>query len=477
MSALEIGRPPRRLKPLVNIVYLFLIVLLLGAGYYFLPRFEWRAPQIKITPDTDSLGLAPIEIDVSDRGTGLKSASATLNVGGTEHVLASEQFVQPTMEKKFTIGLSAKLAGVKEGPAVLRVTARDRSWWRFFRGNETVLQKNITIDITPPTIELIADDAYINFGGCGLIVYKTSPDAVTTGVKIANYFFPGYKGQTKDPAAYIAFFAQPYNVSEDEKAVVVATDKAGNTRELRLAYTLKGVNYKKSTLPITDDYIQGKVASLLNDVGARQGSPKDIFVKVNHDLRKENEDKIKTITQKSAPSKLWNGVFMQLTNSKVEANFADARTYIYKQEAIDKAYHVGYDLSVTKHYPVEAANSGNVAFTGDLGIYGNTIIIDHGLGLFTLYSHLSSIDVKPGDAIKKQQIIGKTGDTGLAAGDHLHFGVYLNGIPVLPKEWWDEKWLRDNVYGKLQSSEAEGATAANGEAAATPKRVARRRHR
>ncbi len=381
------------------------------------------------------------------------------------------------MEKKFTVALSAKLAGVKEGPAVLRVTARDRSWWRFFRGNETVLQKNITIDITPPTLELIADDAYINFGGCGLIVYKTSPDTVTTGIKIGNYFFPGYKGQTKDPSAYIAFFAHPYNVPEDERAVLFATDKAGNTRQLRLAYTLKGVNYRKSTLQITDAYIQGKVASLLNDVGARQGSPKDIFIKVNRDLRKENETKIKNITQKSAASKLWNGVFTQLSNSKVEANFADARTYVYHQEVIDKAYHLGYDLSVTKHYPVEAANSGTVAFTGDLGIYGNTVIIDHGLGLFTLYSHLSSIDVKPGDAIKKQQIIGKTGDTGLAEGDHLHFGVYLDGVAVLPKEWWDEKWLRDNVYQKLQSSEAVAAAEPEEEAKVAHKRAARHHHR
>jgi murein DD-endopeptidase MepM/ murein hydrolase activator NlpD len=478
MSALEIGRPARRLRPLINLVYVLIAAAVIAGGYFFLPRFEWRAPQIKLQPDTDTLGLTPIKIDITERGTGLKSVAAALNVGGTEHVLVSEQYDQPVMQKSFTVGLSAKLAGVKEGPAVLRVTARDRSLWRFFRGNETVVQKNVTIDITPPTVELIADDAYINFGGCGLIVYKASADAIGSGVKIGSYFFPGYKGQTKDPSAYIAFFAQPYNVPEDEKAVLVAWDKAGNTRQLRLAYTLKGVNYKKSTIPITDDYIQGKVASLLTDVGARQGSPKDIFIKVNRDLRKENEDKIKSITQKNTPAKLWNGAFTQLSNSKVEANFADARTYIYKQEAIDKAYHVGFDLSVTKHYPVEAANSGNVAFVGDLGIYGNTIIIDHGLGLFTLYSHLSSIEVKPGDAIKKKQIIGKTGDTGLAAGDHLHFGVYLNGMPVLPKEWWDEKWLRDNVYGKLQSSEAEGSTSEeNAEAAATPKKVARRRRR
>jgi murein DD-endopeptidase MepM/ murein hydrolase activator NlpD len=284
-------------------------------------------------------------------------------------------------------------------------------------------------------LELIADDPYINFGGVGLVAYKTSPDAATSGVKIGNYFFPGYKGQTKDPATYIAFFAHPYNVSEDEKAVLVATDKAGNSRELRLAYTLKDVKYKKSSIPVSDDFIQAKVAPLLNDVGARQGSPKDVFVKVNHGLRKENEDKIREVGQKTANRMLWSGPFIQLSNSKVEANFADARTYIYHDQPIDTAYHLGFDLSVTKKYPVEAANSGVVSFVGDLGIYGNTVIIDHGLGLSTLYGHLSSIDVKEGEQIKQQQIIGKTGETGLAVGDHLHFATLLQGIPVLPKEW------------------------------------------
>jgi murein DD-endopeptidase MepM/ murein hydrolase activator NlpD len=190
-------------------------------------------------------------------------------------------------------------------------------------------------------------------------------------------------------------------------------------------------------------------------VGARQGSPKDIFVKVNRALRKENEDKIRSLSEKSASTILWSGAFGQLTNSKVEANFADARTYTYQNEKIDTAYHLGFDLSVTKRYPVEAANSGIVAFVGDLGIYGNTVIIDHGLGLSTLYSHLSSSDVKVGDEIKKQQIIGKTGETGLAVGDHLHFGVYLHGVPVLPLEWWDAKWIKDNIQAKLDPSAAQ----------------------
>jgi len=477
MSALEIGRPKRRLLPGVGTFLILFVILLVAGGYFILPRFEWHKPQIKITPDTDTIGLAPLQIEVVEQGSGLKSFAAVLSSGGTEYALASEEYDQPVMQKKFTVALSAKLAGLKEGPAVLRVTARDRSLWRFFRGNETVVQKNVTIDITPPTLELMADDRYVNFGGVGMIVYKPSADAIMTGVKIGNYFFPGYKNQIKaHPDHYIAFFAHPYNVAENERASLVATDKAGNTREMRLVYELKNVKYKKSTLAISDEFIQGKVAPLLHDVGARQGSPKDIFIKVNKDLRKENEDKIRSVTEKSTPSILWHGAFNQLTNSKVEANFADARTYTYKDETIDHAYHVGYDLSVTKNYPAEAANSGIVAFVGDLGIYGNTVIIDHGLGLFTLYSHLSSMDVKVGEQIKQKQIIGKTGETGLAAGDHLHFGVYLHGVPVLPVEWWDQKWINDNIQPKLEGSAGEVAAEAK-ESKTTTAKLARKRRR
>ncbi|MGZ8255107.1 MAG: M23 family metallopeptidase, partial [Burkholderiaceae bacterium] len=216
-----------------------------------------------------------------------------------------------------------------------------------------------------------------------------------------------------------------------------------------LAYELKNVRYKKSTIPLSESFLQNKVAPLLTDAAARQGTPEDVFVAVNKNLRKENEDRITAVTKKASPSRLWQGAFTQLSNSKVEANFADERTYTWNGQPVDMAYHLGYDLSVTKNYPAEAANSGTVAFTGDLGIYGNTVILDHGLGLFTLYSHLNSIDVKQGDTVARRQPVGRTGETGLAAGDHLHYGVYLNGIAVLPVEWWDQKWIDDNITPKL----------------------------
>jgi murein DD-endopeptidase MepM/ murein hydrolase activator NlpD len=472
MSVFDSDRP-RRKVPILGVLLLIIVIGIAAGGFYLAPRFEWSSPQIRL-PDTDVLGLSSMDIAIGDPGAGLKSVTATLSAGGSDYTLVSEQYAQPVPEKKFTVALSSKLAGLKEGPAVLRVSARDASLWNFFRGNETVIQKNVTIDITPPTLELIADDRYVNFGGVGAIVYKASADTATSGVKIGNYFFPGFKGPIKDqPDYFLALFAHPYNVPADAKATLVATDKAGNSKQMTVVYELKNVNYKKSTIALSDNFLQNKVVPLLQDAAARQGTPKEVFVAVNKKLRKENEDKIIAITSKATPSILWNGAFSQLSNSKVEANFADQRTYTYNGEPVDTAYHLGYDLSVTKHYPIEAANSGNVAFTGDLGIYGNAVVLDHGLGLHTLYGHMSSIDVKVGDAVKKRQILGKTGETGLAAGDHLHYGVYLDGVAILPVEWWDQKWINDNINPKLAGKSSE--VVAEAQRAARPRKAARRR--
>ena len=445
MSAYEPDRPRRRFPALV--VLLVILAAGLVAGMIVLrPRFESQAPQIRLAPDADVIGNAPLEISVTDAGAGLKSLSIMLG----ETSIAAERFASPVAEKKASVTL-AKLPGVKEGPATLRVVARDASLWKFFKGNETVLERKITIDLTPPSVALVADDRYISFGGAGAVVYTSSADTATSGVRVGKHFFPGFPGQIKGKADHlIAFFAHPYDTPPEAKAMLVATDKAGNTREVPLAYELKDVKYRKSTITLSDGFLQAKVSVLARDPATRQAAPRELFIAVNNALRKENEARIAAVTGKASPSILWKGAFSQLSNSKVEANFADLRTYVYKGEAIDTAYHLGYDLSVTKRYPVEAANSGKVVLAEDLGIYGNTVILDHGLGLFTLYSHLSAIDVKAGDSIQARQILGKTGETGLAGGDHLHYGVYLHGVAVLPVEWWDGKWINDNIAPKLE---------------------------
>ena len=342
---------------------LILVIAAVASAVVFRARLESDPPQITLSTTAEAIGLAPFDITVRDPGSGLKSVVATISQGGAGQTLASEQFSLPAAEKKISVSLS-KVPGIKEGPAILRVTARDASLWHWLGGNEATLEKSLTVDITPPTLELIADDRYINFGGVGAIVYKPSADTATSGIKVGDRFFPGFPGVIKDhPDHLFALFAHPYDAPADARATLVATDKAGNTREMRLSYELKNVKYKKSTIAVPDAFLQNKVTPLLTDVAKRQGTPKEIFIAVNKGVRKENEDKIAQVTSKATPSILWKGAFSQLSNSKVEANFADARTYTYKGETLDTAYHLGYDLSVTKNYPVEAANSGTVAST------------------------------------------------------------------------------------------------------------------
>ena len=463
MSALESGNTRKNLTQIV-FALLFIVMIILGGGYFLAPRFERDAPQIRFTPDSGLLGLAPMEIAVSDPGAGLKSVMATLSAGGSERTLATEQFDQAVAEKKIVVAVSSKLTGLKEGPAILRVIARDRSLWNLFQGNETVVEKTLTIDITAPVVELIADDRYINFGGVGVIVYKSSADTATSGVRMGSYFFPGVQGQIKDhPDHFIALFAHPYNLGAEVKAVLVATDKAGNSQEMPLAYELKNVKYKKSTIALSDNFLQ-KITPLLSDVGARQGTPQEVFVRINKGLRKENEDKIIAVTSKSTPSMAEASAPAAARAvalmSKLIAGFA----YV-----VPGAMTPGHCISMGTRMPPskvshfeprrgvlsEPANSGSVAFAGDLGIYGNTVILDHGLGLFTLYAHLSSIDVKVGETITQRQTLGKTGETGMAAGDHLHYGVYLNGVAILPVEWWDQKWITDNIQPKLEGRTGE----------------------
>ncbi|HEY8249120.1 MAG TPA: hypothetical protein VIG70_00815, partial [Burkholderiales bacterium] len=257
--------PPRRKLPVVRILLVVVAAGLIAAGIHFRARFETQPPQVRLAPDSDVIGTAPLEISVTDAGAGLKSLSIMLG----ETSIAAERFASPVAEKKLSVALS-KLPGIKEGPATLRVVARDASLWGWFRGNQAVLERKLTLDLTPPTLEIVADDRYISFGGAGALVYKTSADAATSGVRVGKHFFPGFPGQIKDkPEHLLVFFAHPYDTPPGTRAVLVSTDKAGNTRDMPLVYELKDVKYRKSTLTLSDGFLQNTVSALAREPAVR----------------------------------------------------------------------------------------------------------------------------------------------------------------------------------------------------------------
>ncbi len=439
---------PSRFTGVAGIV--FGVVMLVAAGVFVFRQFEWHPPRIQVHPEGSTLGRRPFVVRVHDRGRGLAYVSIDMVTAGESSPIHFREFESSVESTAISVQLDPARHKLKDGSAVLTITAADRSYWSFFRGNKNRFEKNVTVDFRPPSVEVIADDRYVTQGGSGLVTYKASPDTVRSGIEIGGYFFPAYKGFLADRDAYLAFFSHPYDVSSNERAMIVAEDHAGNTRQSPLAYNVRPLRYREVKVQVSEGFIRDKIEPLLTEAGGYGGSPQDKFLKVNHELRKRNEEAIRKTCRRSAPMKLWNGRFTQLPNSAVQANFADRRFYSHGGEKIDEARHLGYDLAVTRRYPVTAANGGAVSFAGTLGIYGNTVIIDHGFGLCSLYSHLSSINVASGDAVKKGARIGRTGETGLAIGDHLHYGVYVQGVAVLPLEWWDAKWIRDNVTGKLR---------------------------
>jgi murein DD-endopeptidase MepM/ murein hydrolase activator NlpD len=229
---------------------------------------------------------------------------------------------------------------------------------------------------------------------------------------------------------------------------VIAVDKAGNERLTGINYHLNAKTFSTDRIDLTDTFLE-KIAAEFKGAFPKAGIPLEIFLKANRDQRQQDRKLISDYGRKTSPTPLWQGTFLRMPKTAALGGFAQFRTYVYQGKEVDRQTHLGFDLASLVHAEVPAANRGTVVFAGDFGIYGQCIIIDHGLGLQTIYGHLSRIGVKPGDKVEHGQIIGNSGATGMAGGDHLHYEVTISGQSVNPIEWWDAHWIKNNIAGKL----------------------------
>jgi murein DD-endopeptidase MepM/ murein hydrolase activator NlpD len=446
----------------VLLVLAFLLLIFFFAISF--KRWEGQAPIIRFDREFKSLGQSPnLSLTIDDAASGLNRVSVALRQKDQIIPLVEEKYEGPSvfefwqtgLQKSTTIELGKRIAEkykAQEGPASLSVTASDHAWRNFLRGNQSRFQRDFVFDIHPPRLEVLSAQHYINQGGSECVVYRVSPDAEASGVQVGPNFFPGYPASSSDPNLRFCLFAFAYNIPGNSTLRLVARDAAGNEAMATFWYKLFPKKFRSRSIPLDEAFLQKVVPEVMSHSPSvqDQGELIKTFVEINSKLRKANHDQIAESSRKSAPSFLWDGAFLQLSNSQVESLFADHRTYVYKGKEVDQQDHVGFDLSVTQQYPIEASNNGVVLYADYLGIYGNTILIDHGCGLISLYGHLSSIGVQPGQQVKKKDVIGRSGATGLAGGDHLHFGLFLHGVPVNPTEWWDAKWIKDHVLDRIK---------------------------
>jgi murein DD-endopeptidase MepM/ murein hydrolase activator NlpD len=358
---------------------------------------------------------------------------------------------------------------LRSGAARIVVTATRPSFLNL-RTLSTSAARDIHVRLEPPAIAILSTHHYVNLGGSEMVVYRATPADVSSGVRVGDMEYPGFPAAGAgvagvDPATRVAFFGLLYNQDLHTPIVAFARDEAGNEATARFIDNVFPKPQKKSRIELDDRFIGRVVPEILQHSPELKMAPpapgEDAivpFLAINGELRRMNAAGISALARKTAASKLWDGPFVQLGNSKVEAAFADHRTYVYKGKEVDQQVHLGFDLAVTSRVAIVAANAGTVLNASWLGIYGNCVIIDHGMGVQSLYGHLSSFDVKVGDTVTRAQTIGRSGMTGLAGGDHLHFTMLVNGQMVNPVEWWDPHWIDDRVKRKL--GEAASGTSA-----------------
>jgi murein DD-endopeptidase MepM/ murein hydrolase activator NlpD len=299
----------------------------------------------------------------------------------------------------------------------------------------------VAIDRNPPRIAVETGLTYVRRGGAGVVVYSLSEDATRDGVTVGETFFPGFPLGGRRVAVY----AVPANAPAAPAFRVVAEDAAGNLTSASWPVVLNERELPHADVRLPASFLDGKVQALAQSEGIEAGDALEAFQRINTEVRARNEARIREALAESAAERLWEGAFEQLANSKVTSRFAEQRRYYVGDAPVSEATHYGYDLASTQGAPITAAAAGRVVFAGELGIYGNCVILDHGLGVGSLYGHLSSIEAEVGKSVERGAKLGRSGETGLAGGDHLHFAVLVGGVYVDPLEWWDPGWMRGNV--------------------------------
>ncbi|MEH0022037.1 MAG: M23 family metallopeptidase [Desulfobacter sp.] len=433
-------------------------------------KYEGAAPEVNVSLPSQYLKKSyEMNLEVKDSGTGLRRVMVSLMQNGKEKVLLDKTFPPASLltlsgakvpEASFTIPVESRKYGMNDGEAVIRILVEDYSWRGWNKGNRFYEEKKVVIDTNPPQVSILTQQHNIIRGGSALVVYKVFEPDLDTGVVVGDNFFPGHNGMFPDENIYAAFFALDHTQGPGTRIFVRAQDPAGNQSKKGFYYYIKDRNFKTDILNIPDRFLERKMPGI--DVGDKEtefsSTPTPMlskFLFVNEELRRRNVERVLSVPSDTVNRVMWEGRFSRLPGAANRAGFGDRRIYKHKGKEIDRAVHLGVDLASTSNAPVGAANAGRVIMADDEGIFGNTVIIDHGFGLASLYSHLSTIKVGQGDEVSKGDIIGNTGLSGLAGGDHLHFSMIVHNTFVNPLEWWDSAWIKNNITSKIKAVKDE----------------------
>jgi murein DD-endopeptidase MepM/ murein hydrolase activator NlpD len=409
-------------------------------------HLDFDDPTVALKTPVEVVGAKTVlTVTATDQDSGLKAVKVIFSQGGQSKVVLDRTFPPgggkgETMDLPVT--LEPKALGFQEGKATLTVQVWDRSWSRLFRGHTASLSREVAIDLVPVHLTYQGVSHLLHAGGTGVICYRLNKEVKESGIMVGGRFYQGFPNPKGAKGDYVVLFAVPQEGPNTFPAELVARPSLGN--EIKQAVSLKSKprKWRNDSINLTDGFLRQVAAKKLSG-----SNPDDLlgsYLDINRNLRRVNHETFQKVCSHSSPQPLWVGAFQRFYG-KPMARFGDRRTYMFQGKAVDQQTHLGEDLASLINSPVYAGNNGVVVYAEPLGIYGDTVILDHGLGVFSSYSHLHKIDVKMGDKVQKGTVLGQTGVTGLAFGDHLHFAINLQGEFVDPLEWWDPHWIKDQV--------------------------------
>ena len=346
-----------------------------------------------------------------------------------------------------------KAPNLKEGKARLVVQAVSND----MRASTDSAAFDVDVVLTPPRV--IPDEAEhdVYQGGMELVTFTPSGSWSEAGVKVGTYSFRSF-ALPGHPDVRFSMFGYPWDLPPDTTPLVYARNLAGTEATAHFRFKLFPKKFRVRDFPV-EDALMEKLVNSVDPTGQLAPGPDLLsrFLKINGEMRRQNNQQLADLRFKTEEKILWHGPFIHW--GKEEADFADVRNYMYHGKKVDQQVHLGFDLSDNANTPVRAANDGRVVWAANLGIYGNCIVLDHGYALQSIYGHLRQIDVKVGDVVQRGQTMGFEGSTGLAGGIHLHFSMQIDGVQTNPREWWDEHWIKDRILSKLDPSRIETAAA------------------
>jgi murein DD-endopeptidase MepM/ murein hydrolase activator NlpD len=402
-------------------------------------------PVLTMTSPVAAIGQAtPVGIRVHDP-RGVRKASASIEQNGIRYPVWETTRASRTADNTWSFTAGVKTTPqLKDGSAKLIIDATSNDLLR----KSAHIEREVTIVTQPPSVTADSDQHYLYLGMADLATFSISGHWTEAGVRVGDQKFRAWPIPGGRPG-YFSLFAFAWNMPANTAPVVYASNGTGNDATSPLVFQFPKKEQPKYTthdLQISDEFLN-RVVNELDPHGS--GDSVARFVKINSEMRRANNKTLADLRFKSADHFLWSEPFARQAHSQAEATFADVRNYFYHGKKIDQQVHLGYDLAVTQHVGVEASNDGRVVYAAPLGIYGNCIVVDHGFGLQTIYGHLSQINVHEGDTVKRGQVMGLSGMTGMAGGDHIHFAMQLDGVQIDPKEWWDSHWIRDHIAKRV----------------------------